>query len=805
MTDKHKLVVHFHSANGIYDNRSVWFWLDNCEGEDFPLVQVSSRESQSTIIFSREKSFARVDSANRDVVILGTEAEEVNILIRNDDFTFKTHEYRVRLYQGDNDTHVWIVEGDDTVYYSSQAVLTSTAHAFHDEHAFDMAVRSTEFDKKWGYSGWLGYRYSPLATEFKLWAPTAHTVELVIFENSTNDSPIERVISMVRGENYSPEHHEINDHGVWIAHVDGDLHDKAYMYRLDFTAVNSVGEENANTEEERVIHTSVDPYSRATTAGGERSVILSDEKMRPDDFEVSHGDDASWRVDNPCSAVICEMHIRDFSISPSSGVPRRLRGTYEGACIRGTKNIDGLSTCFDYLEKQGMNYVQLQPVASHYHHYNRVGHLQYNWGYDPTHYNVPEMSYSSNDEDPVSAILELKHMIQEYHNSGIGVILDVVYNHTYSSVTHPFQLTVPDYFYRMNADGSFADGSGCGNETASEKEMCRKYIIDSVMYWAQEFNVDGFRFDLMGLHDVETMNCIRESLDSLDPHILMYGEGWDMGSKLCANDKAKKNNAALMPRIGFFNDNVRDAIKGAEVYGNLKNGFVSHEPTESILAKAVLGSDELNPYDSPRQVLNYIEAHDNFNLNDLLIQLQSDDDELTHIERIELANGLNFVMQGMCFMQLGQEFLRTKLHPTGEDGEITVADTLRAMNSYNAPDAVNRVNWDNISLHRETVDFVRSLITLKTTDDMFAYDSYEQIREHVYVWSAMPDTGILGFDITGDDKRYRIIATTVSIPAHNVLKDFPGSHLVISNNALRIEKESIIDAYTLAIFEKIIE
>ena len=332
---------------------------------------------------------------------------------------------------------------------------------------------------------------------------------------------------------------------------------------------------------------------------------------------------------------------------------------------------------------------------------------------------------------------------------GIGVIMDVVYNHTYSSYSSPFQLAVPAYYYRMHDNGSFQDGSGCGNETASEKEMYRKYMIDSLTYWAEEFGVDGFRFDLMGLHDVATMNAIRSAMDDIDTRILIYGEGWDMGIGLPADQKAKKDNAALMPRIGFFNDNARDAVKGAEVYGHISNGYVSGAPLEDKIAKSLLGSRGFVNYLMPGQVLNYIEAHDNYNLNDLMHHLHPNDSPEDIEKRIYLANALNLTMQGMCFMQLGQEFQRSKMVATGKDGNYTEADVKRAMNSYNAPDEVNRVDWNQVTLKKELVDKIAKLIERKKTVAEFSYRSYADIYDNLYVTKADFASGIVELHISG--------------------------------------------------------
>ena len=276
-------------------------------------------------------------------------------------------------------------------------------------------------------------------------------------------------------------------------------------------------------------------------------------------------------------------------------------------------------------------------------------------------------------------------------------------------------MAVPDYYYRMHDNGSFQDGSGCGNEMASEKEMYRKYMIDSLTYWAEEFGVDGFRFDLMGLHDVATMNAIRSAMDDIDTRILIYGEGWDMGIGLPADQKAKKDNAALMPRIGFFNDNARDAVKGSEVYGHISYGYVFGALLEDKIAKSLLGSRGFVNYLMPGQVLNYIEAHDNYNLNDLMHHLHPHDSPEDIKKRLYLSNALNLTMQRMCFMRLGQEFQRSKMVATGEDGNYTEEDVKRAMNSYNSPDEVNRVDWNQVTLKKELIDKIAKLIERKRT------------------------------------------------------------------------------------------
>ena len=709
------LTVHFHSMHGDYSKYSMWKWLDGYWGEEAH--------------FSREDDFGLVGQltfpANRFI-------DYVNLLVKTEDWSKQTHDYRIRRFLGDAPNAIWVVEGDPTVYYSKQAAMTSHSFEGRDQHAFDMALRRQEFDQKWGFQGWLGHKYEKGSTEFRLWAPLARRVQLLLFKK---DSKKSKVIKMSRGTSVNKDRHEMNTHGVWSVSVPGDLDGLAYQFRV--------------YHEESFYQDTRDPYSIALSLNNKKSLVVNPERLVPKGYQKVTRQEANWRNANACSSVICEMHLRDFSISETSGVKKAYRGTYLGACQKGTKNDQGDVTGFDYIKRMGYNYVQLQPVFDHHKNYDKNGNLLYNWGYDPENYNVPDRQFAVDQKNPLAPILELKKMIQAYHEAGIGVIMDVVYNHTYSSYSSPFQLTVPAYYYRMHDNGSFQDGSGCGNETASEKEMYRKYMIDSLTYWAEEFGVDGFRFDLMGLHDVATMNAIRSAMDDIDPRILIYGEGWDMGIGLPVDQKAKKDNAALMPRIGFLNDNARDAVKGAEVYGQISNGYVSGAPLEDKIAKSLLGSRGFVNYLMPGQVLNYIEAHDNYNLNDLMHHLHPHDSPEDIEKRIYLANALNLTMQGMCFMQLGQEFQRSKMVATGEDGNYTEADVKRAMNSYNAPDEVNCVDWNQVTLKKELVDKIAKLIERKKTVAEFSYRSYADIYDNLYVTKADFASGIVELHISG--------------------------------------------------------
>lgn len=729
-----QVLIHFHSREANYFQLTLWSWLDQQEGQTVP--------------FSRYDSFGAVAL----LAYPGPEfLPQVNLMAKDQDWSYRSHEYRVTREFGLAKTEVWLVDGDPVVYYSRQAAVASPHYGRRRASGFDMAVNPERFDWLWGFSGWLGARYGEEATSFRLWAPTAQKVELVLYESTEDQASVRQILPMTRGQVLDPDDHGQNTHGVWFARVEGDLNYQAYRYRIHYR--------------KRTFRDSRDPYATAATGNGRRSVVINPADLVPEGFQVVHGAAASWRQANPCQALIMELHVRDFSQSTTSGIDPKHRGRYLGMIQAGTVNGYGDKTGFDYIKALGVNYIQLQPVFDHHQTLDDNGHYAYNWGYDPENYNVPDATFASQPANPANRILELKQVIQAYHEAGIGVIMDVVYNHTYSSRESAFQLTVPDYYYRMTANGAFHNGSGCGNETASEKEMFRKYMVDSILYWIREYGVDGFRFDLMGLHDVETMRTIRQAVDAIDPRILLYGEGWDIGTALPAEQKAMKANAHLLEGIGFFNDDQRDAVKGAEVYGDFKKGFVSGYPTEDTLAKSFLGSDELGSYLAPSQVLNYIEAHDNYNLNDLFWHLHPEDSERTHLKRIELANALNLAMQGMTFVQLGQEFGRTKLFPTGPGGQLTQADKERAMNSYNAPDEVNQIDWNLVTTNGPLVEQTRTLAALKTSGQVFSYDNYDQVRQQVYVSAADQGSGLLGLELRDQfDQVYRFYANASGSP-----------------------------------------
>ena len=752
------VLIHYHRKDGAYKK-----------------CQFSKKVSDINDLVSEEEYFGVKFSLTQTSK---TALETMTFIVESEE---ETREYPIRFNYYPLLTEVWILEGDDTVYYSENPAIASPYYKDQNPFAFDKAINSASFDHHWGYQGELGCQVSENQTSFKLWAPTATSVQVLIYESASNDAPIWKTVELERGNSYSYSH-KYNTIGVWEIALSENLAGRAYQYQIEFPHHQSVTR---------------DPYTIATSPDGKRSAILSEEERQVEGFEVKNGTEATWRLENPCQAVVYEMHVRDLTKSETSGVEESLRGTFLGAAQTGTVNQYGQSTAFDYIKELGVNYVQLQPIADRHKEYDADGNVTYNWGYDPQNYNAPETSMSTNPNDPGQVIRDLKKMIQAYHDAGIGIIMDVVYNHTFSTVDAPFQTTVPDYYYRMNHDGTYQNGTGVGNETASEHEMFRKYMIDSLLYWVKEYNIDGFRFDLMGIHDVKTMQMIRWALDEVDPQIILYGEGWDMGTGLAPYDKAKKDNAYQLPNIGFFNDDQRDAVKGGEVYGDIKAGFVSGAATEPIVAKAILGSRELGSYLSPNQVVNYVEAHDNYNLHDLLATLHQTENQASIMKKVETATAMNLLMQGISFMELGQEFGRTKLVPTGENGELTHADRERAMNSYNAPDTVNQVNWDLINERQDSIQFIREIIGLKTKSSVFSYPTYEEVYRHVFVHTSIENSGWIVYEIQDEEEHFLVVFNAKG--ESHYYENAGNLEMMVTNS--RSDKKNALDDVSVAVFK----
>ena len=530
--------------------------------------------------------------------------------------------------------------------------------------------------------------YTPEGCTFEVWAPTAEKVVLRLY----NRDEVAEELEMKRAE-----------HGLWTAEVEGDKRGMYYTFQV--------------TVDGMALKETAGIFARALDVNGNRGAIID---MRNTDPEEWNKDKYS-KVDHS-DIVIYEMHYRDMTAHLSSGAEHR--GKYLGMAERGTKSLQGLATGLDHLVEMGVTHVHLLPTADFGSIDESRPTNQYNWGYEPKNYNAPEGTYSTDPADPEARIRELKTLVKAMHDAGLAVVLDVVYNHTTTTENCGFELTVPGYFYRMREDGSFADGSGCGNETASEKPMMRKYMIESLEYWVKEYHIDGFRFDLMAIHDIETMNLIRERLEAINPNVLIYGEGWAAATPLYDESKlAFKRYTYRMPGIGAFSDDIRNALRGTL---DLSEGGFIHgvKGNKEALKFGIAGGIEHPQVEhseepwcaSPLQHISYVTCHDDHNLRDRLEHLRPDATEEERLRMAKLAHFGVFTSQGIPFIFCGEEMYRTKL---GEK------------NTYNMPDKYNAIDWSLKSEYNDLVEYVKALIALRKAHPAFSLGTAEAVREHL--------------------------------------------------------------------------
>lgn len=528
------------------------------------------------------------------------------------------------------------------------------------------------------YTGPLGPDYTPGGTCLRLWAPTAEAVTVTLYHKG-DGGVVLGTEPLVRGA-----------HGVWSVWLPGEQHGHYYTFAV---TVDGITRETG------------DPYARAAGVNGVRSMIVDLARTAPSGWER----DVRPTIP-PAQRAVWEVSVRDFSQDAASGVRPAWRGKYMAFTQQGTTlHGDGIHpTCLNYLKRLGVKYVQLMPIFD----FGSVDEAkpllrQYNWGYDPTNFNIPEGSYSTDPTRGEVRIRECREMIAALHAAGIGVVMDVVYNHTYRTET-PLNDTVPYYFFRQNPDGSFSNGSGCGNEFASERPMARRYLIDSILYWAKEYHIDGFRFDLMGLYDAESINAVRAALDALPGgrDILLYGEPWQGGASQLHRYEANKANLAMLnERVGIFCDDTRDAIKGG-CFDAREPGYVEGKPGSfwdiGAAVAAWCRSDRLPPH-APSQIVSYVSAHDNFTLWDKLLCVRYEKPEFTARDTVALAQnrlaaGIYLTSFGLPFMQAGEEFARTKKG---------------VGNSYRSSPTLNRLDWNRAEKYHALVDYYRGLLALR--------------------------------------------------------------------------------------------
>ncbi len=623
------------------------------------------------------------------------------------------------------------------------AAPLSQANAAFDYHAY-----AAKLDKR-TYSGQLGAIYTKQATVFRVWAPTSENVKVRFYKSGTAKTYFKEV----NLEFNKPT-------GVWHAKVKGDLKNKYYTYVF---------------ERKGEFFETYDIYAKACSVNGTRSMVVDLESTNPQGWDNDH----HVTVDNQTDAKIWEVQIADFSSSPSSGVTRENRGKYLAFTELGTtvNSVSGApSTCVDYLRKLGVNYVHINP----FYDFGSIDETDksgkdnvYNWGYDPVNYNCPEGSYSSDPYHGQVRIKECKEMIQSLHEAGIGVIMDVVYNHTQKWKDSAFNLTVPNYYYRINQDGSYSNGSGCGNDTASEHKMFSKYIVDSVTYWAQEYHIDGFRFDLMGLHDVNTMNTVRYSLDRLisGEKLLMYGEAWNLntsvgyGAALATQD----NVNMLDSRIAAFDDTYRDAIKGNNT--PTSKGFIQTGGSKSDLKTGITGqcNSTMGWAKAPTQTVTYASCHDNLTLWDKLVLTEKDKDTDFHarhndlVAMNKLAGAITYTSQGIPFILAGEEFCRTK---EGDE------------NSYKSGLKRNALDWNSLYTFGDVSDYYRGFIQIRDNIKAFR-DPTSATAQSITFISDVPD-GVLGYTL--NDETYGKIAVIFNSADSEAAVSVPGTWARLCNS-----------------------
>ena len=612
----------------------------------------------------------------------------------------------------------------------------------------------------------LGAIYAPEKTIFRKWSPTAEKVILNLYEEGTGDNLI-KSIPLTKSEN-----------GLWGIEVNENLSGTYYTYSITL---------NGTTNEV------VDIYAKAVGLNGQRGMVVNLSETDPDNFRSTPRPTFNKITD----AVIYEVHVRDFSIDESSGI--KIKGKFLGFTELETKNDNGDYTGLSHLKELGVTHVHLLPSFDYETVDESSDEPQFNWGYDPKNYNSPEGSYSTDASNGAVRIKEMKELVKVLHQNGIRVVMDVVYNHTYKGEDSIFNLTVPDYYYRTE-NGKFTNGSACGNETASNHPMMRRFMVDSVKYWAEEYMIDGFRFDLMGLHDATTMNMIASELKEIDPSIFVYGEGWTGGySPLPDEDKALKCNASKTPQVAYFSDDMRDTIKGS-VFEQHEPGFVNGEQNlEENLKLCITGSVNTNLIDyskaksnpwatSPCQVINYCEAHDNLTLWDKLYYSAPGVSVEDRIRMDKLSAAIVFLSQGVPFIQAGQEFLRSK--PKNDSG--TDFDE----NSYISPDSVNSIKWNRKTEFMNVYNYYKGLIEIRKSHKLFRMTSVEQIEKHLSFLNNTPKNTV-AFNLKDDNEEIIVIfnanneSTTVAIPEGewNVIlnENIAGNNAISSIKANSIE------------------
>lgn len=586
------------------------------------------------------------------------------------------------------------------------AFISQLFHGKAQQYAFDHYPE---------YTGpGLGLTYSKQQSVFHIWSPDAEKAVILLYEKGDGGEPISETAMVQKGE------------GTWVAVIKGDQQGRFYTFKVSIQGKWS----------DEV----PDPYAKAVGVNGKRAAVIDFSITNPPGWTF----DKSPAFKQKTDAIIYELHVRDASIAANSGIQHK--GKFLGLTEIGTTNAKGSATGIDHIKELGVTHVHLLP----FYDYNSVDEskpeAKYNWGYDPLNYNVPEGSYATDAYDPAVRIKEFKQLVKTFHENGLRVVMDVVYNHTALTETSNFNQLAPGYYYRQTKDGKFSNATACGNETASERPMFRKFMLESMKYWMEEYHIDGFRVDLMGVHDIKTMNLISKELHRVRPDIIIYGEGWTAGSSpLPDSVRALKKNAAKLDRIAVFSDDIRDGIKGS-VFEHEDKGFASGKTgMEESIKFGIVAATKHPQVDyskvnyskaayakEPYQTITYAECHDNHVLWDKLAISAKDATDAERKEMHKLALSVVLTSQGISFLHAGTEFLRSK---KGVE------------NSYDSPDSINAIDWSLKTTNKDVLDYVKGLIKMRKQHPAFRMMKAKNIAASIQFYD-MP-AGVVGYTISG--------------------------------------------------------
>lgn len=696
LPDTIHLTVHYQRNASDYKDWNVYLW------RDLPGTANDKEVSAAGFPLDGKDDFGSI--AKIDVTGLAS-FDGVGIILRKGAWVEKegSIDRFINTFDANGNAEVWIRQGDKTIYTAQPTGAIPTNPTVQQAKVFD----SPEFAAKYTYTGNdLGNTYSKSETKFRVWAPTATKVSLLTFPSIT--SGIGDGVELPMTADVS---------GTWVTTMPGDHNGMAYDYRVTVDGTTN---------------DAVDPYVRATTINGEKGVVVDLSKTNPTGWNNNKPKFSG----NPTDASIYELHVRDLSIDPSSGIPAAHQGKY--LAFTDTKSsYKGVPTGIAHIKSLGVTHVELLPIFD----YASVdeSNPSFNWGYDPQNFNVPEGSYATNPADPTNRIIELKSAIQSLHNQGLRVIMDVVYHHVFSANTYSESLIVPGYFFRTDSNGDLTNGSGVGNDVADERSMAAKFIDDSFKYWTTEYHMDGFRIDQMGQMSIPTVNQVRQDLTKIDPTILILGEGWYGDSSLPQSNAAYQGNITKIPGVAAFNDQIRDGAKGS-VFDAAKTGFVSGSFARALDVKVgIVGETSYNgqlPNTwttlAPSQSINYVESHDNQTVFDKLKASALGASPASIVKMDQMSAVIVYFSQGVPFIQVGQEFLRSK----GGNG-----------NSYNANDEVNSLKWSTLPANISTNNYYKGLLAIRNAHPAFRLTTAAAIKSNLAFLPTLD--GVIAYSLNG--------------------------------------------------------